>query len=111
MSINFPTCPTSLKSIQPYLKIASEHDNRDIVVSYWCRLYSLQVAMKLTANKSPEETALLLALMDWLENTKKKYSDNEAITNEVAAQAHLENYALKLFLYADKQDRAANFGK
>ena len=29
----------------------------------------------------------------------------------VAAQAYLENYALKLFLYADKQDRASNFGK
>lgn len=49
--------------------------------------------------------------MDWLESVKKEQSENEAITNEVAAQAHLENYALKLFLYADKQDREGNFGK
>ncbi|XP_073825600.1 vesicle trafficking 1 isoform X2 [Musca autumnalis] len=49
--------------------------------------------------------------MDWLENVKKEHSENEAITNEVAAQAHMENYALKLFLYADKQDREGNFGK
>lgn len=49
--------------------------------------------------------------MDWLEATKKALHDNEAITNEVAAQAHLENWALKLFLYADKNDRAANFSK
>lgn len=49
--------------------------------------------------------------MDWLEATKKTLHDNEAITNEVAAQAHLENWALKLFLYADKNDRAANFNK
>lgn len=47
--------------------------------------------------------------MDWLEITKKELHDNEAITNDVAAQAHLENWALKLFLYADKNDRAANF--
>lgn len=47
--------------------------------------------------------------MDWLEVTKKELHDNEAITNDVAAQAHLENWALKLFLYADKNDRAANF--
>lgn len=47
--------------------------------------------------------------MDWLEKTKKELNDNEAITNDVAAQAHLENWALKLFLYADKNDRAANF--
>lgn len=49
--------------------------------------------------------------MDWLEEAKKVNKDNEAVTNEVAAQAHLENYALKLFLYADKQDREQNYGK
>jgi len=49
--------------------------------------------------------------MDWLESAKKENSDNESITNEVAAQAYLENYALKLFSYADKQDRDGNFGK
>lgn len=49
--------------------------------------------------------------MDWLEAVKKEHAENEAITNEVAAQAHMENYALKLFLYADKQDREGNFGK
>lgn len=49
--------------------------------------------------------------MDWLEDAKKVHQDNEAITNEVAAQAHLENYALKLFLYADKQDREQSYGK
>lgn len=106
----FPPCPTSLKQIQHFLKIAQEHDTRDIVVSYWSRLYALQVGLK-SSTQQPDETKLLLALMDWLESTKKQSSDNEAITNEVAAQAHMENYALKLFLYADKQDRESNFGK
>lgn len=49
--------------------------------------------------------------MDWLEEAKKNHHDNDAITNDVAAQAHLENYALKLFLYADKQDREQNYSK
>lgn len=49
--------------------------------------------------------------MDWLEESKKINKDNDAVTNEVAAQAHLENYALKLFLFADKQDREQNYGK
>lgn len=49
--------------------------------------------------------------MDWLEEEKTTHKDNEAISNEVAAQAHLENYALKLFMYADKQDREQNYGK
>lgn len=49
--------------------------------------------------------------MEWLETSKKQNHDNESITNEIVAQAYLENYALKLFNYADQQDRAANFNK
>lgn len=49
--------------------------------------------------------------MDWLETFKKANKENEAITNDVVAQAHLENYALKLFQYADKNDREGNFNK
>lgn len=107
---DLPEIPTSLKSIQQYLKIAATHDQRDPVVSYWCRLYALQTGLKLST-KSPKETNFFMKLMDWLETTKKESRDNEAITNDVAAQAHLENWALKLFLYADKNDREGNFGK
>lgn len=49
--------------------------------------------------------------MDQLEAFKKDHRDNEAITNDVVAQAHLENYALKLFQYADKNDREGTFNK
>lgn len=131
---NFPECPVSLKGIAHYLKTAVEHDARDLVVAYYCRLYALQLGLKLSSQQ-PDETQMLMgksmtlnfshwrsikripnilpsisALMDWLEATKKS-SDNESITHEVAGQAYLENYALKLFTYADKQDREANFGK
>lgn len=102
--------PNPLKTIQQYLAVALKHDARDKVVSYWCRLYALQTGLKLST-KTSEETNFLMKLMDWLETTKKEMHDNEAITNDVAAQAHLENWALKLFLYADKNDRAANFSK
>lgn len=61
--------------------------------------------------KSDEARALLTSLMNWLETQKRALLDNEAITHELAAQAHIENYALKLFVYADSQDRAGNFGK
>ena len=36
---------------------------------------------------------------------------NEAVTSEIVASAHIENYAMKLFEWADKEDRAARFGK
>ena len=42
---------------------------------------------------------------------KKVMSGEEAVTNEVVASAHVENYAVKLFLWADKEDRASHFNK
>ncbi|BES92954.1 Vacuolar protein sorting-associated protein [Nesidiocoris tenuis] len=105
MALQLPPVPASLRSIQHYLKTAAEHEARDPVVAYWCRLYALQTALKID-KKSDEAKTLLVRLMDWLEMIKKEMSDNEAITNDIAAQAHVENYALTLFEWADKQDRA-----
>lgn len=34
---DLPKTPAPLKNIQPYLTIASKHDQRDAVVSYWCK--------------------------------------------------------------------------
>lgn len=59
MAATFPDCPLSLKPIAHYLKTAVEHDTRDPVVSYYCRLYGLQMGLKLSSHK-PEETALLV---------------------------------------------------
>ncbi|GLH12491.1 Putative vacuolar protein sorting-associated protein VTA1 [Gryllus bimaculatus] len=81
--------------------------NKTIVAG---RLYALQCALKID-KKSDEAKVLLVRLMDWLETQKQALADNESITNDIAAQAHIENYALKLFVYADTQDRASNFGK
>jgi vacuolar protein sorting-associated protein VTA1 len=78
-------------------------------VAYWARVYSLQLGIK--SAKQPDEKGFLLTLMDWLEKIKKTHKDNDSITNDTVAQAYLENYAHKLFTYADQQDRASNFGK
>ena len=81
-SLTLPPLPASLKSIGHQLKTATEHANRDAVVTYWCRLSAFQTAMKLDKSSS-EARAILLALMDWLEKEKKVLADNEAVTNEV----------------------------
>ncbi|XP_013787866.1 vacuolar protein sorting-associated protein VTA1 homolog [Limulus polyphemus] len=110
MSVVLPPVPSALKSIQPLLKIASEHDKRNPVISYWCRLHALQTGLKID-KKSKESVTLLTALMDWLEKEKKAKRDNEAISNDVVAQAHIEDHALKLFMWADGEDRAERFNK
>ncbi|XP_043193467.1 vacuolar protein sorting-associated protein VTA1 homolog isoform X1 [Amphibalanus amphitrite] len=109
MALNLPPVPAILKPIQHFLKVASEHEKRDPVITYWCRLYALQTGMGI--DKSNESLAILIPLMDWLENTKKASTANEAIVQDVVAQAHVENYANRLFLWADKEDRAARFNK
>ena len=38
-------------------------------------------------------------------------AENESVTSEIAGSAYIENYALKLFEWADKEDRASRFGK
>nr|ACO15509.1 Vacuolar protein sorting-associated protein VTA1 homolog [Caligus clemensi] len=102
--------PPSLRPIAHYLKIATEHENRDPVVSYWARIHALESGMKLD-KKSKEALAVLLPLMDWLEKEKKVLSEREEVTSTVVANAHLENYALKLFNWADREDRVSNFNK
>ncbi|XP_043914830.1 vacuolar protein sorting-associated protein VTA1 homolog isoform X2 [Protopterus annectens] len=74
------------------------------------RLYSIQTGMKIDS-KSPECRKFLSKLMDQLETLKKQLAGNESVAQEVVGNAHVENYALKLFLYADSEDRSGRFHK
>ncbi|KAJ8396175.1 hypothetical protein AAFF_G00020420 [Aldrovandia affinis] len=102
--------PPQLKAIQHHLRTAQEHEKRDPVVAYYCRLYSMQTGMKLDS-KTPECRKFLVKLMDQLETMKKELTDNESISQEIVGNAHIENYALKMFLYADNEDRSGRFHK
>jgi len=70
MTLNLPPCPASLRPIQHFLKIATEHDSRDVVVAYWARLTALQKGLEIDKSSS-EALAILLPLMEWLEGQKK----------------------------------------
>ncbi|XP_030905686.1 vacuolar protein sorting-associated protein VTA1 homolog isoform X3 [Melopsittacus undulatus] len=70
----------------------------------------MQTGMKIDS-KTPECRKFLSKLMDQLEAMKKQFGDNEAITQDIVGSAHVENYALKMFLYADNEDRAGQFHK
>ncbi|XP_043551267.1 vacuolar protein sorting-associated protein VTA1 homolog [Chiloscyllium plagiosum] len=105
-----PPAPQQFRPIQHYLRTAQEHDKRDPVVAYFCRLYAMQTGMKIDS-KTPECHKFLVKLMDQLETMKKQLGDNESITQDVVGNAHIENYAYKMFLYADTEDRAGRFHK
>lgn len=42
---------------------------------------------------------------------KKSLAHEEALTSDIVAQAHVESVGLKLFEFADEQDRDAKFHK
>ncbi|NP_001085143.1 uncharacterized protein LOC432221 [Xenopus laevis] len=102
--------PEQFRSLQHHLRTAQEHEKREPVVTYYCRLYVMQTGMKIDS-KSPECRKFLCKLMDQLETLKKQLGDCESITQEIVGSAHVENYALKMFLYADNEDRAGRFHK
>ncbi|KAM3931575.1 vacuolar protein sorting-associated protein VTA1 homolog [Leptodactylus fuscus] len=110
MAAPMPPVPAQFKSLQHHLRTAQEHDKRDPVVAYYCRLYAMQSGMKIDS-KSPECRKFLSKLMDQLETQKKQLGDCDSITQEIVGSAHVENYALKMFLYADNEDRAGRFHK
>lgn len=102
--------PAKLKPIGHYIKTAAEHDKRDPVVAYYCRFYAVKKGIEIDSS-SPECKKYLLGLMDFLEKQKQAAEADSPIKNEVIGQAHVENYALKVFLYADNEDRAGRFNK
>nr|SVE83392.1 EOG090X0GPB [Daphnia magna] len=73
------------------------------------RLHALQTGLSI--KKEKEDLSFLLALMDWLEKTKQNMKSNETVSNEIVAQAHLENVAVKLFNWADTEDRQKHYNK
>ncbi|EDO44702.1 predicted protein [Nematostella vectensis] len=102
--------PPSLKPIQPYLKVAKEYEKRDRIVAYYCNLFAVQKGIKLDS-KSPDGKKFLFTLMDKLEKTKKELAGEDAITSDIVGQAHMDEQARQLFLWADTEDRAARFNK
>lgn len=61
--------------------------------------------------KSPDCRNFLRVLMGLLEQMKDQLKNNEAIQSELVGQAHIEDAAIKLFFFADTEDRSSRFDK
>ncbi|KAI8457422.1 Vta1 like-domain-containing protein [Phakopsora pachyrhizi] len=101
---DLPTAPMELKSINPYLQRAREMERVDPVISYWCSFHAAQTCMSI-GKTSTESREFLMKLLDLLEHVKGKISDNDAISNNLAATAYVENFGLKIFDSADDEDQ------
>ncbi|CAG9768222.1 unnamed protein product [Ceutorhynchus assimilis] len=110
--MSFSPVPAQVKPVAHLMKLAAEHDSRNIVVAYWARMAACHLALKIVpGKKSPEVTNLVSEILNWLEKTKSENRGNDGICNETAGQAIIEEYALNLFSHAEKQDAAEIFNK
>ncbi|TFY63136.1 hypothetical protein EVJ58_g3422, partial [Rhodofomes roseus] len=102
--MDLPAVPPELKATTPYIQRANELFTTDPVMSYWCAYYAAQIGITLRA-KATVSRAYLINLLDALERLKSQIGDNDAVHDESAASAYVENFALKVFAMADNEDR------
>jgi vacuolar protein sorting-associated protein VTA1 len=76
-------------------------------VSYWLDYYVLQQILSKQLHTADDETqAYALCLMDKLERCKAENAANDAIVDDLAAKAYIENFALETFKRGDDAQRA-----
>ena len=56
--------------------------------------------------KSPAARGYLSPLLTQLEKMKKEIGPNDGVDNDIVAAAYVENFALKVFVATDSEDRA-----
>ncbi|KAI0673396.1 Vta1 like-domain-containing protein [Trametes maxima] len=107
MVLPLPPVPHDLKAIAPFIQRADEISTKDPVIAYWAAYYAAEQGIALKA-KDADSRHFLLQLLSMLEEMKKKVGANDAVHDEPAAAAYLENFALRVFAGADAEDRKGN---
>ncbi|CAL1695220.1 unnamed protein product [Somion occarium] len=103
--LGLPPIPPQLKPLIPYLQRADELKVQDPIIAYWCAYHAAQIGISLKV-KEPAARHFLFELLGTLEHMKKEIGPNDAIEEESASSAYVENFALKVFAIADNEDRA-----
>ncbi|KAF2084010.1 DUF605-domain-containing protein [Saccharata proteae CBS 121410] len=101
--------PAGLKAadISRFALRATQLENVMPAISYWCEYHIVnQILNKGLHTTDTECMTYTTTLMDKLEQTKEKHSDEDAIHDDVAARAYVEQFALQTFQRADNAVRA-----
>lgn len=101
--------PAKLKQagITPFVLRAAQLESAKPVISYWCEYWAVnQILSKQLHNADEECHQFTISLMDKLEQTKAAQAANEAIHDDAAGQAYVEQFALETFERALRPLRA-----
>ncbi|GAB7344717.1 hypothetical protein MBLNU457_3187t1 [Dothideomycetes sp. NU457] len=94
--------PAKLKipSIVPFANRAAQLEKFRPIISYWCEYYIVNQILTKGLHSADEECKnYTVELMDKLERVKSE--GNDAIVDDVAAKAYVEQFALETFQRAD----------
>lgn len=100
--------PAGLKAagLQPFATRAAQLEKYRPIVWYWCEYYILQQILAKQLHLGDAECQEhAVQLMDKLEAYKSANASNDAIVDDVAAKAYIENFALETFNRADEAQR------
>ncbi|KAF8424705.1 Vta1 like-domain-containing protein [Tirmania nivea] len=95
--------PAKLKALMPFITRAHQIEKTDPIIAYWCYYWAVQLVLSGNLHSGDvEATQYTTALLDDLEARKEKLLPNDAVTDDLAAQAYIENFATRVFNNADK---------
>ncbi|KAF2482513.1 Vta1 like-domain-containing protein [Neohortaea acidophila] len=101
--------PDKLKTadITRFAVRAAQLEKARPIVTYWCEYHILQQILGKQLHAGDDASSnYAVQLMDKLEATKADNASNDAIVDDVAAKAYIENFALETFNRADESQRA-----
>ncbi|KAI1005458.1 hypothetical protein K3495_g2761 [Podosphaera aphanis] len=96
--------PAKLKAadLTRFINKAAQLETARPVVAYWCEYWIVNnILEKGLHNGDPETLQFTTALMDKLEKIKADNSTNDAIVDDTAGQAYIEQFALETFQRAE----------
>ncbi|ELR04374.1 hypothetical protein VC83_06579 [Pseudogymnoascus destructans] len=107
--------PAKLKAnadIARFAQRAAQLEQVKPAIAYWCEYWIVnQLIARGLHNTDSECLQYTSKLMDKLEQTKSKYADDDAIIDDTAGQAYVEQFGLETFERADRAVQANKITK
>lgn len=101
--------PPALKAadIARFAQRAGQVEKAKPVVAYWCNYWIVEQILAKQLHKADADCmSYTMTLMDKLEQTKSDFSDNDAIIDDMAGQAYIEQFGQETFQRADNAMKA-----
>ncbi|KAK7963430.1 hypothetical protein PG988_010404 [Apiospora saccharicola] len=93
MAANIPA-PLKKAGITPFVVRATQLEKAKPVIAYWCEYWVVnQILAKQLHSTDDDCLQFTMALMDKLEQTKAEQAGNDAILDDVAGKAYVEQFA------------------